>query len=263
MKQLLKITALLLVFAQQLHCFTLHRAIIATDAHPNYIEFWPLVAQAWQEIVGIRPTLALIADKSVIIDETLGDVIRFEPIEGVPTSLYAQAIRLLLPALFEDEGCIISDIDMIPLSRDYFIDSVSNVPEDTFVVYRNKAYHPNTKQYPMCYCAAYGKVWKEIFNVNNIKDVPRIIKKWHELNLGWSTDELLLYHYLNAWNKFSTNCIKLDHSVSKRIDRAHWGYSSEKIKTGYYIDAHCLRPYKRHKKTIDTIMENALKQNDK
>src|ERR1700737_349362 len=81
------------------------RVILGCDANPMYIEFWPMVARTWKEIVGVKPTLALIAPSSMVIDESLGDVIRFEPIPGIPTSFQAQVIRLLLPAYFEDEVC--------------------------------------------------------------------------------------------------------------------------------------------------------------
>jgi len=118
-----------------LQAIKLDRVILATNDNPEYIEFWPLVAKAWKEIVGIQPTLALIGDESVQVDESLGDVIRFAPIEGVSTGNYARTIRLLLPILFEDEVCLISDIDMLPLSKEYYQGSIADVPEDNFVVY--------------------------------------------------------------------------------------------------------------------------------
>ncbi len=70
------------------------------------MDFWPLVAKAWKKIVGIKPTLVFIAPADVEIDETVGEVIRFEPIPGIPTAQQAQVLRLLIPTLFEDEGII-------------------------------------------------------------------------------------------------------------------------------------------------------------
>ena len=87
----------------QVEALIIDRAIVSSDSNPDYLDFWPIVAKAWNKL-GIRPTLALIADKSVQVDESLGDVIRFEPIKGVSNALYAQTIRLLLPILFEDRG---------------------------------------------------------------------------------------------------------------------------------------------------------------
>ena len=86
------------IFFKNIKAFKINRVILATDANPDYIQFWPIVAKSWKEIVEVKPTLALIANKETKIDESLGDVIRFEPIDGIPTSFQAQVIRLLLPA---------------------------------------------------------------------------------------------------------------------------------------------------------------------
>ncbi|HLB40602.1 MAG TPA: hypothetical protein VJJ83_02325, partial [Candidatus Babeliales bacterium] len=80
--------------------FKLDRVILSTDNKPEYIQFWPIVARAWQELVGLRPTLVLVADESVQVDTSLGDVIRFQPVPEVPTGLQAQVLRLFLPVLF-------------------------------------------------------------------------------------------------------------------------------------------------------------------
>lgn len=238
----------------QMSGLTPDRVILATDANRDYIEFWPVVAKAWKEVVGLTPTLALIADKDVQIDQSLGQVIRFEPIEGIPTSLQAQTIRLLLPALFEDDVCIISDIDMIPLQKDYFFDSIYHCAQDTFVVYRDKAYHPNEHKFPMCYMAARGKTFQDIFGISNRDDIERRILDWHNLDLGWNTDELLLYQYLMNWQHKDTRLIKLGHNVERRIDRSCWIYDPEFLAKKAYIDAHCPRPYSAFKDPIDMVI---------
>ena len=189
------------------------------------------------------------------VDESLGDVIRFEPIEGIPTSLQAQTIRLLLPAYFPDDVCIISDIDMIPLNREYFIDSVAGLPEDTFVVYREVAAIP---KFPMCYIAAKGSVFKEVFHINDVAAIKDIITYWHSLNIGWNTDERVLYHCLLQWPLYEKKCIRLGHEAVRRIDR-YWGWQPDDqlLEQGYYIDAHCPRPYSAHKKEIDAIVKKS------
>lgn len=249
---------LLLFISLPVHALKITRVILATDTNPDYIQFWPTVAKAWEKIIGIRPTLALIAPLEIEIDETVGDVIRFEPIEGIPTSLQAQVIRLLLPAYFETEGCLISDIDMLPLSREYFINSVLNYPDDSFIVYRNNAYHSHEQKYPMCYVAAQGHTFKEVFKIHDVSDIQEIIKRWNNENLGWNTDELILYQCLNQWADFKTRCITLDHGVQRRIDRSNWTYNDELLRQHYYIDAHCPRPYSHYKYDIDSVLDQCL-----
>lgn len=236
------------------HAFKLQRVILATDANPTYIQFWPVVAHTWKNLIGLKPTLALIADESVIIDETLGDVIRFKPIPGVPTAQHAQIIRLFLPAYFPEEGCIISDIDMLPLNKEYFIESVASAPDNCFVVYRDQAYKGT--RFPMCYNAALGKTFAEIFGVKRLADIPTLIQRWYSMGYGWNTDELLMHRYLTTWNHYSRRCLKLGHDVTSRIDRSNWKYDREKLAAGLYIDAHCIRPYATYKKEIDELVSH-------
>jgi hypothetical protein len=232
---------------------TLKRVIVASDANALYLDFWPLVAHAWERLTGLRPTLALIAEDDVFVDETCGDVIRFKPIPGVPDGFYAQHIRHLVPAYFEEDGCLISDIDMFPLSKDYFIESVRNAPEDAYVVYRDKAY--TYERFPMCYSAAKGKVFKEMFKLKSLSHIPQIIEAWHKMDLGWNSDERLLHHYVTHWQDYATRCIKLGGGVEKRVDRTKWEYDPVKVKAGYYIDSHSLRPYLKYKTHIDRLLK--------
>lgn len=251
------------------------RVIVATNANADYIEFWPIVAKAWKEVVGIKPTLALIADDSVIVDETIGDVIRFKPIDNIPTSFQAQIIRHLLPIYFEDEVSIISDIDMLPMNKYYFTESVKDVPEDNFIVYRDKAYlyyerkaewirdFPDYPGLPMCYCAAKGKVFKDVFDIKSTEDIESKIIEWYNTfyaQWGWSTDEFVLYNSIRFWKKRSTNYTGLGHATIGRIDRWYnLDYNFDLLKQHQYTDMHCPRPYSNYKKEIDEILDFYLR----
>lgn len=235
--------------------FNIDRVILGCDANPMYLEFWPVVAKTWKELVGVKPTLGLIASKDVIIDESLGDVIRFEPIEGIPTSFQAQVIRLLLPILFENEICIISDMDMIPCQRKYFVNSVVDIPDGCFVVYKDGAFNSDEyKEYPMCYNAALGKTFKEIFNVQTLEQISAKIKEWYSLGLGWTSDQQILYAALTNWDNKDTKLVKLGHDVYPRIDRAYWTYNERALKNNYYIDSHMLRPYSCYSNQINQLV---------
>lgn len=189
-------------------CFQLDRVILATNDNPDYIQFWPLAAKLWTEIVGVRPTLALIGDSSVEVDETLGDVLRFKPIKGVPTSRYAQCIRLLLPCLFPNDMCIVSDIDLLPLQNEFYTKNVQKFADDAFVVYRDLHYYSwysyyfiKKKRYYMNYIAAKGSTFQEIFGVTNADQFSDIIKNWQTHGFGWDTDEKVMYLLIKKWKK--------------------------------------------------------------
>ncbi len=242
------------------HALKIDRVIVSSDANPLYLDFWPLVAKTWKKLTGITPTLILVADKNTPVDTTVGDVVRFEPIAGINHGFQAQIIRLLAPALFENDGCLISDIDMFPLCKDFFVKQVASLPEDSFVVYRDKAHPTSLKRFPMCYSAAQGKTFKEVFQIPTRESIPAIIQKWHTLGLGWNTDEILLYQYITSWKHYKKRCVLLGNREIRRIDRSKWWYIPQKVRVLGYLDAHSIRPYKIYKKEIDSLL-SLLDQN--
>lgn len=231
------------------------RVILGCDTNPMYVEFWPIVAKTWKEIVGVKPTLALIAPADFPIDETIGEVIRFEPIPGIPTAFQAQVIRLLLPIYFPNEFCIISDMDMIPLQSNFFLDNLAPVPSDSFVIFNDAGkYVQGYPEYLMCYVAALGKTYGEIFSISSVNEIFECIQKWHKLNQGWTSDQCILYNAINSWDQ--TRIIKLGYDEPRRVDRAYWRYHQELLRRrNYYVDSHLLRPYSAYKKEIDALLE--------
>lgn len=237
----------------------LKRVILSTNNDPIYIEFWPIVAPIWTAM-GLRPTLALVADENCPIDTSLGDVIRFPPLPDIPESLQTQVIRLFLPILFPDEGCLISDIDMIPISRSYFFDGALQCPDNGFLVYRRTVNEDSEPRYPMCYNAAKGSVFSSVFGISHRDQIPELIRHWAEYGLGWNTDELLLYAYLIEWERSGGFIARLDHAVERRIDRAEWKVDPAGIDVTPYIDYHAPRPYSEYRETIDAVVNGVKRQ---
>ena len=106
----------------------------------------------------------------------------------------------------------------------------------------------------MCYVAAQGKTYGEIFDVRTKQDIRSKIAQWHALRLGWYTDQLMLKKYLLSWPNLKTRCTLLHHTVEKRVDRARWAYEPKKVTQGNYIDSHLPRPYTKYKKYIDDLV---------
>jgi len=254
------ISLFLSIFAlsfSSLSSLELNRVILSTNNNPLYIEFWPVVAPLW-EAMGLRPTLALVADENCTVDSTLGDVIRFPPLKDVPVAMQAQVIRLFLPAFFPDDGCLIADIDMLPISRSYFFNGAAFCPTHAFLVYRDQAFEYAGTRFPMCYVAAKGKLFGSVFEISKREDIAKRLREWSALELGWNTDELMLYCSLIAWEKKGGRIVRLGHGVSKRLDRMDWRDFSD-VNFAHYIDCHCPRPYSAFKKSIDTIAD-AIRQ---
>ena len=228
------------------------RVIMASDTNPTYLDFWPMVSRAWSTIVGVRPTLALISDKDIQIDQTYGEVIRIKPIEGISTAFQSQVIRLLLPFYFQNEVCLISDIDMIPLQKNYFLDAVATIANNCLVIYREPDNEWEQRFY-MCYVAAQGKTFSSIFGIKKEADIFTIMRLWHAQNLGWDTDEKMLYRLIKQWKEAPTKCKRLHLPIEKRIDRSDWHYDISLLQQQWYIDSHMIRPYSAHKAELDNF----------
>jgi len=244
----------LFAFFPSLYALQLNRVILSTDSNPLYLEFWPVIAPLWEKM-GFIPTLALIAEEDCPIDTTLGEVIRFAPLPGIPTSLQAQSIRLLLPVLFPDDGCLISDIDMIPISGSYFHHWAIGCPDEAFLVYRDNAEGCPGVRYPMCYVAAKGRTFASLFSVQSPMQIPEIIKEWSGLGFGWNTDELVLYSLTKEWERNGGELVCLGHKVEGRLDRGNWNIDFQALDISKYIDCHCPRPYSANQDSIDRIVE--------
>lgn len=226
------------------------RVILSSDKNSTYLDFWPLVAKAWQQNMGVRPTLALIDGKNIDVDRSLGDVIDVPPLDNVPSWLHALYIRMFLPVLFEKDVCIISDIDMLPLSREMLCDSIKEVPADCVVIYWNP--YVGQAIFSSCYFAASGKTFREIFGITTLAEINACVCKAVAVNDKWGGDEEKLYYVLTEWENRTGRLVRLNlpFGFEYRISRVEWNYDVEKLKNGFYYDAHMLRPLQVYNKEI-------------
>ncbi len=236
----------------------LKRVILSSNDDPMYIEFWPIIAPIWTAM-GFRPTLALIADEDCKIDESLGDIIRFSPIPDVSESLQAQVTRLFLPCLFPDDGCLISDIDMLPISRSYFVDWAEDCPDDGLLIYKDGATYWENR-FPMCYVAGKGSCFISLFGVTNLEEMAALVQDWASLGYGWNTDELMLYDIALEWERNGGRLVRLGHDVGPRLDRGSWPKDFSHIDVSNYNDCHLPRPYSKYKASIDYIIQGVKEQ---
>ena len=96
--------------------------LVACNDNPKYLQFWPIVKKAWWDLVGLPCIMVYVG--STLPEELKNDpaVLHWKPSPSWPTATQAQVIRLLYPALLKCDGAVLlSDMDMIPMQRDFFI----------------------------------------------------------------------------------------------------------------------------------------------
>jgi hypothetical protein len=230
--------------------------IVSSDNNPTYLDFWDITKKMWCDLVGIKPVLLKISDKDNYTDNGDNIVIEVKAIENINTGLQSQIIRLFCSKYFENKNILISDIDMIPLNKSYFINSVSKYDDDSTIIYSSDAYGGH--RYPMCYVLSNSETFNKIFELDNHPNFESFANYLIENeNNGWNTDELYLTKKINEYNK---NIIKLNRGwnngrANNRIDRVFWNYNINELKNKIYIDSHLLRPYSRYKNEINDLIK--------
>jgi hypothetical protein len=242
--------------------------LIASDLNETYYGLFPFVKDAWNNIIGIPVKLILIADFiPTSLQNYSDDIILFKPIQNIHTAFIAQNIRLLFPSLIKDKNIIISDMDIIPLKKTYFIDSIINI-HDNFIIYRDAYIKQN--MYAMCYCAGHTNDWYKLFNINNEHDIINTLKEWYNNSFngqkncdGWFTDQLKLFKHINNTNINFTVLKDCDIGY-KRLDKRDKDYIVKNtaeiytnIKNGLYSDFHVIRPYYKYISLIKQIIKFA------
>lgn len=232
------------------------RVILASNANPDYLNFWPIVSDAWNRL-GVKPLLIYTGEQKINLP---GEVMHFY-IKDVDPVFVAQNVRILAPALFPQENCITADIDDLPLSKKYFIDNVVDIPDHMFVVYR-WGFITET-MIPICWTLAKGKTWSQIFDINNDKDIVKKIVDWYPLNYrkghkNWYTDQLKLKKYVSKFDKRFKNRVIFFNDQTlhfNRIDRDEiksviFNLENKKVE---YTDYHMPIPYEQYKDVIKKI----------
>jgi hypothetical protein len=225
-------------------------AIHSSDSNPFYLDFWPIVSKLWKTKFNITPLLVYIDENHDIpIDTTYGMVLKMKPVSNVPLYLQCQWVRFWIPSLFPDKICITSDIDMLPVSKEYFVNQIRGISDDKYV-----HLNPNHQFIPACYHIAKGTVFQQVLELD--KEWETSIRRLHDLNLGhdcvaddpsnpilpgkinWGAEEEYLTRILRGYK--DTSKIVYIPRTHHRIDRGHWIYNAENMKL--YADAHCVRP---------------------
>ncbi len=218
----------------------LSAALVACNENIKYLQFWPLVKRAWYEVVGIPCIMIYVAEK--VPPELQNDpaIIHFKPAEGWSTATQAQVIRLLYPALLKADGAIIlSDMDMIPMQRDFFINKIKKSADNQFICLRG--INEQEQMIYICYVAATPATFSSIFNIKQLDDIYKCLETWSAEykadgnydGTGWCSDQLILYKYIK---KLSTDCVKIYSYIEledfPRLDRAavsEWNETSDEF----------------------------------
>jgi hypothetical protein len=245
--------------------------LTACNANPLYEEFIPLFIKAWRKLM---PEIDI---KIIYIHHEIPAHLQpyaqyitlFQPIDSISTAFTSQYIRLLYPCLLNyTNGVLITDIDILPMNRAYYVNNITQYTNDAFIYYRH-VLMMEYREIAMCYNVATPAVWKQIFNVCCYEDIQKEIASVYDSaytgvpgSRGWNIDQTDLYKRVHAWNATTKQFVYLrdDETGFRRLCRSSFhGIMTQdlchKIKGGYFSDYHALRPYSRYKSVNDFIID--------
>lgn len=236
----------------------------ACNNNPEYACFISYFIDSWKKLFPEVKCIVIYIDE--IIPENLKkyeeNIILFKPLPGISTKYISQNIRLYYPALLNvDGGVMITDIDMIPLNRDYYLKNIDQYDDDIFIVYRKAS----DDQFAMCYCLANSKVWGKTFDIKNIEDINKYLTENGKFYTGvkgdrtWFFDQIILTIAIRKYQKYVILNDKKQNF--NRLDREYidlYIKNSDKIlksiKMGKYSDFHL--PKIEYKEFIEKVIYN-------
>lgn len=244
--------------------------LLACDSNEKYYSFFPYVKSFWENILGIKCILLFIGEEIPKSLQSLSDsIIIYKPIENMHGAFIAQNIRLLYPALLNCEnGVIIADIDIIPLSKKYFIDQIEPYSNDSFINYTYESKCDHIKEYYMCYNVATPKIWSKIFGIKSLEDINLLLKNWYNKIdyvyndqfrskcKGFHNDQLMLYAYVKLYkNKIllPRHTRRLECNSNIIIDKKKL---EKELKNDVWDDFHI--PKKFYKEELNKILSYLL-----
>lgn len=247
-------------------------ALVACNENTHYLDFWPIVKKAWWDVVGIPCILVYVGET---LPEHLKDdpaVRHFKPIDTWPTATQAQIIRLFYPALLKCEGAVVlSDMDIVPLQKDWFVEGFAKAEADQFVSLRGMDEEIN--QVYMCYVGATPKIFSTFFSVKTEEDIrnhliqisSHMFADGQHGGQGWCLDQLILYSRLKHMITVCPDALSGYPwtPTIPRLDRSRpndWLDVKEelytKISSKQYVDFH-MPPYVQYQTQIQHIVAAA------
>jgi len=237
----------------------LRYAVVSSNSNPEYLDFWPYVAKMWKRI-GLEPVLFYI-DREGPPENVAeyGRVIFLESIPEWSIAQQAQCIRFWAAKVLDDTF-IISDIDMLPISRDYYKEGALKVGHRGIISYSSDVikyrWYKNNPQYPMCYLAGDPLSFVQLLDLNDT-DHKSFLRRLMRMNIRFGTDQKFFYN--QSLRKPEIRIKHLDRGwvdekyATRRLDKAIWpktDYNPEE-----YIDCHLPRPVILNKNICDILFK--------
>jgi GR25 family glycosyltransferase involved in LPS biosynthesis len=229
------------------HKMNIKYCVMSCDIDCEYLKYFSLIKWAWKSLdIDIK---LILVDKEIPnnLKEFKNDIIVFNPIENIPVEFQSRCIKYIYPSLLNTcQGVITTDINIIPICK-FHVDYTT----DNFVIYENDMFR----------CLATPDVWKNIFEIKNISDIEKTIKKLYLSSEKYKTDRLIIFNHINKQNNnvvITTNkkYNKLDIKNVKNLNDMK--NTKININLGMYSDFLLPMPFDIYKNIVSKLMSKLI-----
>ena len=255
----------------------LDRVILSSDDNLKFIEFWPLVAEAWRKLFEVDVWLAVVSwcyGKAALRKlKEHGYVEVYAPIEGIPIANQAKIARYHLASIWNDASVVMTnDIDLLPLQSAYVHDLLHQRPPGHLLTVGAELYTgPEKGKFTAGYLTAESSVWSKLVNplhlawpafiksfvgmseIDYKEDISRTV---HHEEPDTFSDESLLRALLKM-NPVPVIYARrgFEPYTARALCRSDWKLDPGKLKNNEYVEAHLPRPWHDHVDKIKPLAE--------
>ena len=252
------------------------RVILAATDNPLYWQFWNPISRIYKENFGIQPTLIYLGKESDVerlgLSEEFGNIIVQAPHPNFHIGWQATWAIFWFMIKYPDDTFCTMGIDQVPLSKLLISDAVAFAPEDSYLMLASDAYKPSHWKNdggtsPTSFHFVNGSLASQIygFEMDFYSEICKlansnIIPYYDKGESKWGLDESYSSHKLRKFKFCGGNVISSD-MFSTICDRrieccrdTEVHYDEDKLKQGWYGDAHFCRPFSDHKSYIEKIL---------
>ncbi len=257
------------------------RVIVSCD-DSHFKEFWPIVSKAWEKYFpNAKISLAFVTDRDEN-DELVqkmrkyGDVHLFPVVDGIPTANLSKMARHILAGNFEEEVCMLEDIDTIPLQTNFVIDRLSQREKGKILFIGKEVYNghgTDEGKFPISNITGESFLFRKIVNPDNLTHVD-LFKSWCNIRvfdhkesinntpdlsgLNGFSDESLWRVLLNRYEISENDFCFINRGVDIHkywIDRSWWRIDHNMLKNDEYVCCNFLRPFSQNYNLIEPIVK--------
>ena len=209
-------------------------ALTTCNNNKLYYQWIPYCIKFWKKLDFDFIVYFFSTELPNYLEQYTKNIILITPPKDLYIPSVCQISRLYLPCLHtEYDMVLITDVDLIPLSKTYF-SMVDNFSTEKFIAMRKKQ-----NEYFMGFNIASSKMWMKLSgitcNKNDIYNILDIVFEKHKINnilpkkVKWGLDQELLKMYINNLNGTEKQIIT--NLKNYYILHSKWDY-----KKAYYIE---------------------------